>query len=67
MSLFELPVLMFWVVGGVIAGGQIVRVLGVHDDDELLLKSINLILGCWKQEEKLQGMMRPWIPYARVN
>ncbi len=36
-------------------------------EDPALLKSVNGILTRWKQSDKLQGMVKRWIPYARQN
>lgn len=39
---------------------------GVREEDTALLKAVNGILARWKLEEKLQGMVKRWIPYART-
>ncbi|MBU4201104.1 MAG: transporter substrate-binding domain-containing protein [Verrucomicrobia bacterium] len=39
---------------------------GVREEDPALLKAVNGILARWKQDEKLQGMVKRWIPYART-
>ncbi len=38
---------------------------GMRKEDQALLKAVNRIIVRWKQEEKLQGMVKRWIPYAR--
>jgi polar amino acid transport system substrate-binding protein len=37
---------------------------GVRENAPDFLKRINAILGRWKQQEKLQGLVKRWIPYA---
>ncbi len=39
---------------------------GVREGDDDFRKAINAILARWKQEEKLQGLVKRWIPYART-
>lgn len=39
---------------------------GVRENDKDLLKSINRVLERWKRSEKLQGMIKRWVPYAHT-
>lgn len=39
---------------------------GLREEDATLLNRINRILAQWKQEDKLPGMVKRWIPYART-
>ena len=39
---------------------------GMRVEDAALLKAVNDVLARWKLDEKLQGIVRRWIPYART-